>query len=302
MGSTMKESIHRYFQLGTLTWMSFPGKPIEETVRLLAQDEFFDSIELCHCPDEHAVETCRQLLSASHLRVCFGAHPQQLGSGLNPNDLVEEKRLAAQEQLFQAVAEAAKLGAKEFAFLAGKYTTETKEQAYEQLLKTTNAVCARAADFGIEVALELFDYDIDKSVLIGPAPLAARFAADVRCTSKNFGLLVDLSHIPLTHEDPATVVSTTHAYITHLHYGNAVLQKNCAAYGDKHPRFAFPNSVNDVPQMLDYLKALHSNGLFCAEKPLVLSMEVAPQPGEDPAVVLASTKRVLNRAWALLDV
>ena len=30
-------------------------------------------------------------------------------------------------------------------------------------------------------------------------------------------------------------------------------------------------------------------------------MEVTLSPGEDEAVVLANTKRVVNRAWALLE-
>lgn len=297
----MRESIHKYFRLGTLTWMSFPGVPIEDTVRLLAQDDYLDAIELCHCPDDASRETCRQILAASHMRVCYGAHPQQLKNGLNPNALNEDERLACEQQLLAAIGEAAFLGAKEFAFLAGRFSAETKEQAYQQLLKTTQALCAHAAQYGISVALEVFDYDVDKSVLIGPAPLAARFAADVRCCANNFGLLVDLSHIPLTHETPRDVFRAAGAYITHLHYGNAVLEPGRPAYGDKHPRFAFPHSVNDTEQLLDFLRAARAADLFSAEQPLVLSLEVSPQPGEDPAVVLASTKRVLNRAWALLE-
>ena len=44
------------------------------------------------------------------------------------------------------------------------------------------------------VELELFDFDMDKAVLIGPAPLAARFAEEMRQTHSNFGILADLSH------------------------------------------------------------------------------------------------------------
>ncbi len=35
------------------------------------------------------------------------------------------------------------------------------------------------------------------------------------------------------------------------------------------------------------------------EKPLI-SFEVKPMAGEDPALVLANSKRVFKRAWALL--
>ena len=150
------------------------------------------------------------------------------------------------------------------------------------------------------VNLEVFDYDVDKAALIGPAPLAARFAADVRCQCSNFGLLVDLSHFPTTYETSKFVIQTLRPYIKHLHFGNAVMQKGCDGYGDLHPRLGYPNSANDVPQLLDYLKVLQQEGFFREDDPLVLSMEVSPRPGENPDIVLANTKRALNRAWALL--
>ena len=71
-------------------------------------------------------------------------------------------------------------GAKGIAFLSGKWVMETREEAYQQLLKTTINVCKYAATKGMNVELEVFDYDVDKASLIGPAPLAAKFAADMR--------------------------------------------------------------------------------------------------------------------------
>ena len=46
---------------------------------------------------------------------------------------------------------------------------------------------------------------------------------------------------------------------------------------------------------------LKAEGFFNAENPYVLSMEVTLRPREDEDVVLANTKRVINRAWALLE-
>ena len=119
--------------------------------------------------------------------------------------------------------EAEYLGAKAVAFLAGKWEEAAKDEAYAQLLKTTVNLCRYAETKGMGVNLEVFDYDIDKAALIGPAPLAARFAADVRCSCPNFGLLVDLSHFPLTYEKSEFVIRTLRPYIRHLHIGNAVV-------------------------------------------------------------------------------
>lgn len=75
------------------------------------------------------------------------------------------------------------------------------------------------------VELEVFDYDMEKVSLIGPAPYAARFAADIRMTNNNFGLMVDLSHFPTTYETSKFVVQILRPYITHFHIGNAVVKK-----------------------------------------------------------------------------
>ena len=72
------------------------------------------------------------------------------------------------------------MGAGGIAFLAGKWAEETKDEAYSQLLKTTRNLCSYAATKNMMVELEVFDFDMDKAALIGPAPYAARFAADMR--------------------------------------------------------------------------------------------------------------------------
>ena len=295
----MKESIHKYFQVGTIQWMSYPNRDPLESLKAIAKDDFFDAIELKGFGEKN--EEAKKILDQSHLKVCYGAQPRLLGPKLNPNAIDEEERKKAEATLLEAVDEAEYLGAKGIAFLAGKWEKDTKEEAYNQLLKTTRNVCSYAAAKGMNVELEVFDFDMDKAALIGPAPLAARFAADMHISHSNFGLLVDLSHFPTTYETSRFVVQTLRPYITHLHFGNAVVKKGCDGYGDLHPRFGYPNSANDTPELLDYLRVLKEEGFFRAEEPLVFSMEVTLRPGEDEDIVLANTKRVLNRAWALLE-
>ena len=303
----MNESIYKYFNVGTILWMSYPpatyGQSVEgykDSLLKVLKDDYFNAIEITQIKDDGLREEVKQLLGQSHVKICYGAQPRLLSTGLNPNDLDEEGRLKAEKTLLEGIDEAEYLGAKGIAFLARKWQEETREQAYQQLLKTTVHICKYAESKGMYVNLEVFDYDVDKAALIGPAPLAARFAADVRCQCSNFGLLVDLSHFPTTYETSKFVIQTLRPYIKHLHFGNAVMQKGCDGYGDLHPRLGYPNSANDVPQLLDYLKVLQQEGFFREDDPLVLSMEVSPRPGEDPDIVLANTKRALNRAWALL--
>lgn len=298
----MRESIHRYFQLGTIQWMSYPAsaKSVIDSIRTIAKDDFFDAIEVTQMDDETRKEAIK-LLEQSHLKVCYGAQPRLLGPGLNPNDLDEEMRKKAEATLIEAVDEAEQLGAKGIAFLAGKWAKETQEAAYAQLLKTTRAVCSYAAKKKMMVELEVFDFDMDKAALIGPAPYAARFAADMRMTHQNFGLLVDLSHFPTTYETSQFVIRTLRPYITHFHIGNAVVEKGREAYGDQHPRFGFPGSANDVEELTDFFHVLKQEGFFCAANPYVLSFEVKPWGNEDADIILANTKRVIRRAWAMAE-
>ena len=296
----MKDPIQKYFQIGTIQWMSHPPVSYDllDSVKTLAVDDFFTAIEITKIADDETRDKVKHMLEQSHMKVCYGAQPRLLGPGLNPNDVDEEGRKKAEETLLEAIDEAQYMGAKGIAFLAGKWNKETKEEAYSQLLKTTRNICSYAAEKNMMVELEVFDFDMDKAALIGPAPYAAEFAADMRKTHNNFGLLVDLSHFPTTYETSRFVIQTLKPYITHLHFGNAVVIKGCEAYGDKHPRFGFPNSAN---QLVDFLTVLKQEGFFRAQDPLVLSMEVTPWGDEDGDIILANTKRVLKRAWALVE-
>lgn len=283
--------------------MSHPpvNYPLLESVKTICCDEYFGAIEVTRVADDETREKMKKMLEQSHLKVCYGAQPRLLGPGLNPNHVDEEERKKAEATPIEAVDEAEYLGAKGIAFLAGKWEEETKELAYKQLLKTTRAVCDYAAKKDMMVELEVFDYDMDKAVLIGPAPYAAEFAADMRKTNNNFGLMVDLSHFPTTYETSKFVIQTLRPYITHFHIGNAVVKEGCEAYGDQHPRFGYTNSANDTAELVDFFQVLKEEGFFNKENPYVLSLEVKPWGDEDGDIILANTKRVINRAWALVE-
>jgi sugar phosphate isomerase/epimerase len=303
----MKESIHKFFKVGTIHFMSYPQTmkgegPIAETLMKILCDDYFDAVELTWIKNDEVRGQVRRMLDESGITVCYGAQPRLLTTGLNPNAAEEADRLKAEATLMEALDEAEYLGAKGIAFLSGKYDEERKEHHYSQLLKTTRNLCKYAATKGMNVEIEVFDYDVDKRSLIGPAPLAARFAAEIREYHNNFGLLIDLSHIPQTHETSRFVIQTLKPYITHLHFGSAVLgDPSMEAYGDTHPRFNFSNSVNSVNDLASFLQCLKDENMFHSDDPMVLSFEVKPWKDEDPGLILANTKRVLNRAWALVE-
>ncbi|MCL2033319.1 MAG: sugar phosphate isomerase/epimerase [Oscillospiraceae bacterium] len=299
----MNSPIQKYFQIGTIQWMSHPPASygLLDSIKTLAADEYFSAIEICTIKDDETRAKVKKMLEQSHMKVCYGAQPILLGRQLNPNAIDETGRQEAEAALIGAVDEAEYLGAQGIAFLAGKWEKDTKEQAYANLLKTTRAVCDYAAAKGMFVELEVFDFDMDKAALIGPSPYAAAFAADVRTTHSNFGLIVDLSHFPTTYETSRFVVQTLRPYITHFHIGNAVVKKGYEAYGDQHPRFGFPGSANDTGELADFFTVLKEEGFFDKNNPYVLSFEVKPWGDEYGDIIIANTKRVINRAWALVE-
>lgn len=303
----MNESIYKYLEVGLIHFMAYPETTkfnsqdnIVETLKKVLVDDYFNAIEITHIKDDKKREEVRVLLEQSHMKVAYGVQPRLLGGKLNPNDLDEVERKKAEKIIIESIDEAAYLGAKSIAFLAGKYEENKKNEAFEQLLKTTKNVCKYAKAKNINVSLEVFDYDVDKKSLIGPADYAVKFAAEIRKDNDNFGLLVDLSHLPQTYESSKYAIQTMKPYITHFHIGNCVMKEGAIAYGDTHPRFGFPNGSNDVNELKEFLQVMKEEGFFNIENPYVLSFEVKPWENENSEVVIANAKRTLNRAWALL--
>src|SRR6478735_1266059 len=301
----MNDSLYKYMRVGLVHFMAFPSTikgegPILETVKKLALDEYFTAIEITTVKNPEERLAVKKILETSHMTVAYGAQPRLLTTGMNINDLNEESRQKALANLKEAIDEAYEIGAASFAFLSGKYEEATKEESFQALVKSTNEICAYAKSKGnMKIALEVFDYDVDKKCLIGPAALALRYAKEVRKEHAHFGLMVDLSHIPLIHETIEESLIPVKDYIVHAHIGNCVLKSpDMPAYGDIHPRFGFPNGENDVPEVVHYLKVLLDIGFLNTEKPPVVSFEIKPFGDEDADVVIANAKRTLNEAWA----
>lgn len=302
----MNDPITKYCKIGLVHFMAYPATikgegPIEETIRKVAVDPYFDAIEITWIKDREVRARIKSMLDSSHLSVAYGGQPRLLTTGQNINDLDDSRRMVAIANLKEGIDEACELGALGFGFVAGHYAEETKEEAFAALVASTKELCAYARSKGpLKLALEVFDYDIDKRTLIGPAALARRYAEEVRAEFDNFGLMVDLSHFPLIHESTRESVLPVKDYIIHAHMGNCLMSnRQDPAYGDMHPRFGYPGSENDVEELADYLRLLLEIGYLDPANRRFLSFEVKPVGDEDPDIVIANAKRTLNLAWAM---
>lgn len=303
----MNEAIQKYMKVGLIHFMAYPSTikgegPILETIKRIAMDDYFNAIEITWIKDEAVRKEAKNMLDTAGITVAYGGQPRLLTTGLNINDIDSEKRMLAVQTLKDGIDEAYEMGAVGFAFLSGKYEECKKEEAYAALLESTRELCAYAKSKGnIKIVHEVFDYDIDKKSLIGPVALAKRYAADIMKDFDNFGLMVDLSHLPLIRETAEQAILPIKDYLVHAHIGNAVVKDaSLEAYGDAHPRFGFPNSENDVPELVAFLRVLKDINFLNATCPPIVSFEVKPWGDEDPELVIANAKRTLNQAWAQL--
>lgn len=303
----MEKSMRRYMRVGTILHVSYKqlgsGEgPILECLKKIVTDPYFEVVEVAHMKDEKVRKAAADMIACGHMTSSYGGQGRMLGAGLNINDLNEEGRLKALASLKEGIDEAYEMGVEDFAFLAGRYEEETKEESFQALLKSTRELCAYAKSKGdMPVLCEVFDYDIAKKSLIGPVDMVKRFAETICAEYDNFGLMVDLSHIPMLHETIEENLLPVQQYIRHAHMGNTVIKSpECPAYGDEHPRFGFPNSENDVEELAAYLRLLLKIGFLNEEKRPIVSFEVKPFGEEDPDICLANAKRTLDLAWELV--
>jgi sugar phosphate isomerase/epimerase len=300
----MDKSQYAYLRMGIVHFMAFPELaggtgPWEESVKHIAMDPFFSAIEIAHIADDEQRRRVREICRLAQLDIGFGAHPAILGQGLDLNSQDESLRSHAVSKLRDLLDEACFMGAESFVVLSGKDPgQETRVNAVEALVRSLSELCAHSeARNGPKVVAEVFDCDVDKCCLMGPAAIAREVAEAVCREHDNFGLLVDLSHIPLLRESPRQALEPVKEFLAAAHLGNAVLEQGLPGYGDYHPVFGTPGSANGIPEMVDFLRTLIDIGFLDGQKKPMVSFEVKPMEGQDPFLVIANAKRVMNQAW-----
>ncbi|HHY98683.1 MAG TPA: sugar phosphate isomerase/epimerase [Firmicutes bacterium] len=304
----MRDNIYKYVKVGIIHFMAYPqvmkGEgPILETLTRIAEDPYFNAVEISWIKDPETRKAARQALDTAHMTVAYGAQPRTLTTGLDINSLDSAVREKTIQTLKEGIDEAYEMGACGLAFLSGKYPGKDKEDAAcEALIDSIKQLCAHAKAKGdMRVVLEIFDRDIEKKALVGPNDIALRIAEGVKKEFDNFGLMVDLSHLPLLRQTPHEALVPVKDHLVHVHIGNAVVKDpSHPAYGDAHPRFGIPGGENDVKELVDFLKVLFEIGYLNESEPRIVSFEVKPLPGESSELVIANAKRTLNEAWARL--
>ncbi|MGH9529776.1 MAG: sugar phosphate isomerase/epimerase family protein [Terriglobales bacterium] len=266
-------------------------------------DEFFSAIEVSSINNPTTRREVARLIEQTHCQVDFGVHPIILGDKLNLNHLDSIERGKACASVSPFLDQAVDLGAQRFVLLSGPDPGFAKRSdAIKALIESLQCLCERARERQLSVVLETFDREVDKKALIGPAEEAAMLAAELRKDFADFGLLYDMGHMVLLNEQPVAALNILKNYLVHVHAGNCVKVAGRACHGDLHPRFGFPGSENDVPELAAFIQALFEVGYLTegaapGRRPAV-GFEVKPQPGESSAAILANIKRSWRDAWS----
>ena len=303
----MKEPWQNYTKIGICLFMAFPDilkgeGPILEAIQAIADDEFFDAIEVTWINDQETRKRAAEMLQLSHLSVGFAGQPPFLVTKQDLNALDDAKRQEAVAFGKEMIDQAKELGATKFGILSGPYPGDAdRDKAVAAFIDSLKQLCQHAKDAGnIEVSLETFDRTIDKKCLIGYAADAVEVAEAVRKEHSNFGIMYDLSHLPLLGEDPKTALTTLKDFLNHIHIGNCAMRDpSHPAHGDAHPPFGIAGGENDVEEVAAFIRALFDVGYLGGSGPLpTVSYEVKPLAGQASSTTIAGAKRVLKEAWA----
>ena len=296
--------------IGIVSFMAYPeissGKgPIEQSIKKIASDPFFSLIEITHIGDEDTRLRVKKILKSSNMRTSFGAHPIIFGSKLDINSGNHEIRNKSVDILKKLIDEAYQMDAESFVFVSGPKSAEASLKSQLKLIKISiDGLCSYnlrvAKDYGknpMDMILETFDQKpFAKNRLIGPTDISIELARNIKEKFNNFGLLLDLSHLPILGEDYKDSLVKAKEHINHIHIGNCILKdSNHAAYGDEHPRFCIEKGEICVEELAGFLKILNEVGYLSSLKNAV-SFEVKPLKGEDPDITIAGSKRVLLKA------
>ena len=292
--------------LGIVQYVAFPqvlsGEgPIYETINAIALDGTFEAIEITWIKNVETKRKVSHLLSYAGLKVSFNAGPPYAFQNVNIASLDKSDRENSLRIAKQLVDEGYFLNAEIHGVVSGpdpgvNRRADGRKALVDSLIYLSDYALSQNREKPLVISLEPVDRDIHRKGLIGPISEAVEVAKEVRIHCSNFGLTLDLSHLPQLGEKIGDAVSISKDFIVNVHIGNSVVSDpRHPLYGDEHPRIGIPGGSHSEKEVVLFLKELRKNGFF--DERHIVSQEVKPQVDEDPWVLIALTKRQIARAW-----
>ena len=297
----MSPALRQYARIGLVHHLLYPActADADHHERTLAEFAERGDIETFDCCLPFGDERRRRLVP--RLRACGKAH-LAYAAHFFPFRHIGLGTLSASEQglarliLADQIEQAAAIGATGFVFASGGPTpagaTEANHRAFAE---TCDWICERLGRHGITALLEPFDMTVDKCFLYGPTRICAEFAA---ARPANFGIELDLAHVPLMGETFAEAIRNVAPFLRRVHLGNCVLKdQSHPRYGDTHPPVGLPGGEIDTPQLAEILALLLDIGFLDPAKRGDLVFEMTPWPGKTVEETIADTFARAEQAW-----
>lgn len=298
-------NLHDHIEVGIIHRTLYPEaktneKVLLETLDVMMHDVFFDRIELPRIKDLSIREEVKRRLQTTRMKVTYAASQSIFELDLNPNSLNEAERQRAVRELRSCMEDAIDFGADNLTMISGPMTESPVDHEAEKnaLAKSIAELSSFADQIGLELQLEIHDYNVDKKRLIGPTKDAVDLLSRLKTRCQAFTFLIDLSHFPLLGETIEEAVFPLKDHIGYVHIGNCVIEKDDPRYGDKHPFFGYPAGCNDTQELIRFFQALTTIGYLSRETKAQLTIETTKWKGERPEDLLVNAKRTLLGAWS----
>lgn len=277
------------------------GEGDAASTSVILDDPYFDAIEVTRINNAAARAEVARRVHTSGKWLGFGAQPVLLTQKLDLNHIDPAERAKAVQGVLDVIPQAVELGARGFGVLSGKAVPAAdKDAAMGRLVDSLSTIATELKrQGGIPLLLETFDQlPYGKNCLIGPNADAAAIAREVRKTHPDFGLMLDLSHLPLQGETPREAWAVSGDCVSHAHIGNCIMDRpGHPMNGDEHPPFGDPDGRNGVPELTEYLRVLLENGYLDSTRRPFLSFEVCIYGDWTRPALIDHCKQTLDAAW-----
>jgi sugar phosphate isomerase/epimerase len=303
----MKGRPQEFMSVGIVHFMAFPeamkpGGPMVDTLKHLCKDDYFDTIEVAPIEDDVVREAAIKALNAAGKQTGLVGQVALLAAKKDLNSLDPVERRSAVDLVRGLIPQAKEWGARTLSVISGPDSAD-REQAGAMLLASLKEICEFSRRMqGPPIMLETFDrVEFGKDRLVGPTIEAANLANKICGFYPRFGLLLDLSHLPLLGETPEQAVRDAGPFLKQVHIGNCVMRdKAHPAYGDNHPPFGIPEGENGADQLAAFLKVLLETGYIGEGRRNIVTFEVKPFGDWTSERLLENAKQTLDEAWKKL--
>ncbi len=300
----MRDNLRDYARLGLVHHMLYP-RSLEDpddhvlTLEALIQREDIETFDCCLPYGEtQQARLIPRIRNSGKTAIAYATHlfPLRKIPFTTP---FPQRQAQARAIVADMVRQAAAIGATGFIFASGgpppPEATAAHQAAFADFCRW---LCRQLQPHGITAMLEPFDTTIDKRFLYGPTHECVRLLESLRPDVDNFGIELDVAHVPLMGETFAQAIHTTAPYLRRVHLGNCVLRdKQHPRYGDTHPPIGYEAGEIDVPELVEILRLLREIGFLNKERRGDLILEVTPWPGKTEEETVADNWQRLDEAW-----